>query len=461
MFFSLELPDELEISAWSEGLEDAEQTIMGLRHRKKPIWTVQFHPESICTSYGRQIVNNFCDFALELKRPHDTRPELPEFLQKITVIPKPLVPHSSSKAKHFFAMVEPICLSVGSERVFTSLFSKLDNAFWLDSARIEKGLSRYSYMGAGLSGPESFRLEYSLHQRTITTQTPKETVEIVLDDTQMFFSHIAQMMHDSRVDPKDVQYSVDAVELPFLGGLVGYIGYEMKAETLHFHTTQHPFETKGADGIPDASFFFVDRLLVFDHQEDKVYIVALVNTHGDFMNRKIQHSWMKEIKQQLENLMDQEDDSLPFQDDTDIKKIPQVSLAHQKEEYVGMIKESLSQISQGETYEVCLTTQVQAKLSKPHPHPFTMYQHLRKRNPAPYAAYLSFAKDLIITSSSPERFLRVEDKNKVSMKPIKGTVKVANSKNFRGSEQDIQKENEKRIVELATGEKNRSENLMV
>jgi para-aminobenzoate synthetase len=451
----------LEISAWSEGLENAEQTIMGLRHRKKPIWTVQFHPESICTAYGRQIITNFCDFALDSKKPHPSRPELPDILQEITVIPKPLIPLSSSKTKHFVAHIEQLALHLNSEKVFTTLFSELDNAFWLDSARIEKGLSRYSYMGAGIAGPESFRLEYSLHNRTITTQTSEETVQMVLDDTQMFFTHIAQVRHDSRVEPVDVKYSNESIDLPFLGGLVGYIGYEMKAETLHFHQTQHAFQTKGADGIPDASFFFIDQLLVFDHQEAKVYIVALVNTLGDSMNRKTQQLWMKDIKQQLEELAVQEDKPAPFQDDTDIRRIPQVSLAHQKEEYVDMIRESLSQISLGETYEVCLTTQVQANLSKPHPHPFTMYQHLRKRNPAPYAAYLAFSKDLIITSSSPERFLRVEGQRKVSMKPIKGTVKVATCKNFRGTEQDIQRENEKRIVDLATGEKNRSENLMV
>jgi len=48
------LPDCLEITA-----ETAEGEIMGLRHRHFPVWGVQFHPESIATQNGMQILKNF------------------------------------------------------------------------------------------------------------------------------------------------------------------------------------------------------------------------------------------------------------------------------------------------------------------------------------------------------------------------------------------------------------------
>ncbi len=48
------VPDCLEITAETE-----EGEVMGVRHRQYPIWGVQFHPESILTENGRQILKNF------------------------------------------------------------------------------------------------------------------------------------------------------------------------------------------------------------------------------------------------------------------------------------------------------------------------------------------------------------------------------------------------------------------
>ncbi len=50
------LPAELEVTAW---LEDG--TIMGLQHRSKPIHGVQFHPESIRSEHGHEMLKNFLD----------------------------------------------------------------------------------------------------------------------------------------------------------------------------------------------------------------------------------------------------------------------------------------------------------------------------------------------------------------------------------------------------------------
>ena len=50
------LPDTLQATAWTE-----QKIIMGMRHKTLPIFGVQFHPESIATSHGHEILENFLD----------------------------------------------------------------------------------------------------------------------------------------------------------------------------------------------------------------------------------------------------------------------------------------------------------------------------------------------------------------------------------------------------------------
>jgi len=51
--------DELEITAWTQNEDGSMEEVMGLRHRSLPIEGVQFHPESIMTRHGHELLDNF------------------------------------------------------------------------------------------------------------------------------------------------------------------------------------------------------------------------------------------------------------------------------------------------------------------------------------------------------------------------------------------------------------------
>jgi anthranilate synthase component 2 len=53
-----DLPPELEVTAWT-----ADGEIMGFQHTARPVHGVQFHPESIATEHGHELLGNFLDLA--------------------------------------------------------------------------------------------------------------------------------------------------------------------------------------------------------------------------------------------------------------------------------------------------------------------------------------------------------------------------------------------------------------
>ena len=56
-----EVPDALEVTATTE--EEGEELVMGVRHREHPIECVQFHPESVLTAVGHDVIRNFLELA--------------------------------------------------------------------------------------------------------------------------------------------------------------------------------------------------------------------------------------------------------------------------------------------------------------------------------------------------------------------------------------------------------------
>jgi anthranilate synthase component 2 len=57
------LPKEFEVTAWTQTEDGQLDEIMGLRHKLLPIEGVQFHPESILTEHGHDLLKNFLQSA--------------------------------------------------------------------------------------------------------------------------------------------------------------------------------------------------------------------------------------------------------------------------------------------------------------------------------------------------------------------------------------------------------------
>jgi aminodeoxychorismate synthase component I len=115
--------------------------------------------------------------------------------------------------------------------------------------------------------------------------------------------------------------------------------------------------------------------------------------------------------------------------------------------YCKAIETAKAHILDGDLFEICLTHRMDAAF---HGDPWVLYQELRRINPSPFASFLKLPETSIV-SSSPERFVRLDQDGQVESRPIKGTRPRGVSRN---EDQDIRDE-------LANSTKDRAENMMI
>jgi len=100
-----------------------------------------------------------------------------------------------------------------------------------------------------------------------------------------------------------------------------------------------------------------------------------------------------------------------------VPDVPGVRSNFTRAGYLDAAARVIEYVYAGDIFQANLSQRLQAPLAGT---PFELYRRLRQRNPAPFAAYLDFG-DVVVASSSPERFLRVDDGRRVETRPIKGT----------------------------------------
>ncbi|MEX0973184.1 MAG: aminodeoxychorismate synthase [Solirubrobacterales bacterium] len=425
------LSDELRGLAWT-----SDGVLMAVEHRERPLWGVQFHPESVCAEHGRRLLENFRDLSRQSSRRTSrgspegrlghSRPDS-RASPALSIRPSGSAPTAPSR-KLFAKRLE---VAVDPELVFVSLYGESENAFWLDSSRTD-GDARFSFMGddgGSLGGAIFYEVKAGelRIERDGGVELRRESV----------FDYLAEELARPRPEGPELPFEFDC-------GFAGWFGYELKAEC--------GGDAAHRSALPDAAFVFAARMLAFDHAAGHVYLLALAEADGEHGagdrladEGREAGNWLAATARRLESLPV----AGPPSDARETRRaVGEPRLVRSRERYLEEIAECQRLLAAGETYEVCLTNQVVADPGGVAP--LDLYRALRRVNPAPFSSFVRIGGTAVL-SSSPERFLRIGRDRWVEAKPIKGT-----SRRGATPAEDV------RLAErLRSDEKNRAENLMI
>ncbi|ASN21776.1 aminodeoxychorismate synthase component I [Arthrobacter sp. YN] len=315
--------------------------------------------------------------------------------------------------------------------LFESLYARSGNAIWLDSSNASAvagrsqaaARSRFSILAddGGTYGQSVRHVSGTTHitagSATVATSGP-------------FFRWL------------DTVWGRKAVRAPrgydgqFTLGWLGCLGYELKRETGGNDVASH---------TPDAALLFAGRAVVLDHRERTVWLLALEAPDAD--------EWLRAARTAVGAAAG---GSGPAAESSGAVAsgafasgaVPEFVSRDSATDYKRKIADSQHEISEGNSYEVCLTTTLEAPAGDLDP--WRSYLNLRRRNPAPFASYLRFG-ELVVASTSPERFLRILSDGGMRAEPIKGT---------RGRSSDASEDAALRH-DLETSLKDRAENIMI
>ena len=243
---------------------------------------------------------------------------------------------------------------------------------------------------------------------------PTERFSVIGGTTQVYESTDAFGLMRSNIT------DVSSITEPDLGfafrpGLVGFVDFEGGAKFMH-----------------------VDRAMVFDHDNKMMHFV------GEFESQKVFDDWHHAALLRLALCGGEQ---AAYRLNNKPLSATNATVRHADEEYLQLIERAQSHIAAGDVYQLCLTNQISLSVDGDG---LLTFLNLREANPAPFAAFLKFGEQCVI-SCSPEQFIKVENDGKISSKPIKGTRR-----------RDADPEIDAAIAEeLRNDEKERAENLMI
>lgn len=305
------------------------------------------------------------------------------------------------------------------EVVFERLAGQ-EHRFWLDSARADDTLGRYSFFMAD----------------------PSEVIQAGPLQVDEALNKLARLQHDFKL------LTMEGLP-PFQGGAAGYFSYDLNR---HFEVV--PETNFNEFHLPLLSFGIYDVVFSWDHARREGWLVSTGYPERDDTRRLVR------AKQRAEHFLTMigcEKDVCPPSPGRVIPaeelapcfacpEFPGVMSNFPKDDYLEAVQRSVDYIHAGDIFQVNLSQRLimQARSSSAD-----LYLKLREKNPAPFAGFYDFGMGQIV-SASPERFIQVRDRQ-IESRPIKGTRRRSGRPALDMYWGD----------ELVRSEKDRAENVMI
>jgi para-aminobenzoate synthetase len=463
--------------AWAmedRGYNEKERILMAVRHRTKPFWGLQYHPESVCTDgAGHAVMQNWFREAIRWNGARSRalsddggllarKAQRPSLLSEIRSSSSGgdkdwngsawaegdtgLATFGLNSGYHSRAISLPPNVTVPD--VVEILGSRDGEHIILDSANSDplangakNGRGRYSIIALGVE--QSVRIEHQAGKDFATARLPSfngvdiahaERVSLASDES--IWHVLSGFLQRRRIGLG----LAGGAGNHFRGGFMGYVTYEMGLHGIGVQMARDRSHDR-----PDVFLVWVTRSIVIDHVQGLLHIQEL------HRSRARADAWIQGVVSKLQSShLWQHDCCKSGQTGSQIKdsipingKFPGLAeiLVPESNDYERKVRECQEYIAAGESYELCLTDQttitrprrrssvVAAKArSQPDrlPSAWQLYRSLRLRQPAPFASYLRIGCATLI-SSSPERFLEYTAEGLCSMRPMKGTVRKSDT----------------------------------